>query len=491
MPGAGRIGYLYQGDFSFGSSTSGFELFNNMRTLAYLTECRQTCEGLCHLEISSSDACVCPILCFDIDGNPQCWCEDDGELRNDICPEGSIDPTCEIPVPPAPWYCEDRPESSEFLGVLITSVEGWDWNLNRNVTPRGSSRGGAVFGPELGGPRTWTFQGLMLSKSCCGASYGRQWLTQALSSQGCNECGTFDMFLRACCPDEHEVNPCDAEDPCEIEIVPAGLDEGLWMSLDNAVTGVDFDADFFRGKEDCCEIIPIEIQITAGNPNLFSRGELVAEDDLVPCKFQCIFAICDFIEEADTDGSCLDVAAEICPDCEERCTSIEEATLCIPSMQCPVCMHLGDSTYNCDPCVSTGVIELENDEDVPSFPVSISHWDAPESMCGILDSQNPDHLERLIGWYGVKSIPANSTLFIDGVRGKTYLVDHETGDKCPGTSYIMVADNMNFLYPDTSSCPDSGGVCVCVSELLALDCDDPECARLHVRLYDYCRTLAA
>ncbi|MET7809733.1 hypothetical protein ABZT26_02600 [Streptomyces sp. NPDC005395] len=98
----------------------------------------------------------------------------------------------------APWYDEDVPESGEFAGLMVLTVDGLDDNpVARTVTQ--SAAGGAVIGPARPQPLTITVTGLLLGSTCCGAEYGLRWLSQALA--GCaGPCGDDCLTLYNCCP---------------------------------------------------------------------------------------------------------------------------------------------------------------------------------------------------------------------------------------------------------------------------------------------------
>jgi hypothetical protein len=100
----------------------------------------------------------------------------------------------------APWYDPDVPESGEFAGLLVLTVEGLDDNpVSRTVTQ--SAAGGAVIGPAVPQPLTVTVTGLLLGASCCGAEYGLRWLRQALAGCG-GPCSDDCMTIYNCCPGE-------------------------------------------------------------------------------------------------------------------------------------------------------------------------------------------------------------------------------------------------------------------------------------------------
>ncbi|MFD8509723.1 hypothetical protein ACFV27_01055 [Streptomyces antimycoticus] len=105
----------------------------------------------------------------------------------------------------APWWDPDVPESEEFAGLLVLSVEGLDEHpVKREVT--NAVVGGGAIGPARALPRTITITGVLLGSTCCGVDYGLHWLAEAL--QGCagGQCDGDCLTLYNCCPPE-EMEP--------------------------------------------------------------------------------------------------------------------------------------------------------------------------------------------------------------------------------------------------------------------------------------------
>jgi hypothetical protein len=163
----------------------GLEIGNEARVVDYLSNRFSAANPTGIPNISSSWKlsgcdCVCDSLRSDDDGNPLTF----------ATPETDA----------APWYSADVPASAEFLGVMITEIDGLDSLVKRAVLPRGAAPGGASLGPETLGVRELTFEALLIATSCPGMEYGRRWLTHALANQGCASCATRDARLRLGCP---------------------------------------------------------------------------------------------------------------------------------------------------------------------------------------------------------------------------------------------------------------------------------------------------
>ncbi|WP_328434592.1 hypothetical protein [Streptomyces sp. NBC_00425] len=159
----------------------GVEIVNHVRLNAYLDA-----ESV-GSPLTSATACVCPTLTS-------------ANLSEDTAYTKPAED-------PAPWYDAAVPESTEFAGVLLLSIEGLDENpVKRSVT--NAISGGGVLGPARVLPRTLVFTAVLLGSTCCGVEYGLHWLTEAL--QGCagNECDGDCMEILSCCPDEELDHLC-------------------------------------------------------------------------------------------------------------------------------------------------------------------------------------------------------------------------------------------------------------------------------------------
>jgi hypothetical protein len=140
------------------------EIANANRTLAYLV-------GLPRISVGTSAGCECAAV-------------DDGPYTNPANDD-------------APWYEPTRPESAEFLGIMLDPMEflpGWSRAVEQR--PSGGARIGA---PVLPG-RTLAVEGVMFASSLPGMVWGERWLTEALRS-GCGDgCCTADVCVLPSCP---------------------------------------------------------------------------------------------------------------------------------------------------------------------------------------------------------------------------------------------------------------------------------------------------
>jgi hypothetical protein len=108
---------------------------------------------------------------------------------------------------PAPWYDPSLGSdpltnpSAQFLGVIISSVEGLDSTVERSMETRAVGVGGGAFGPQRALQRELRFTGTLYASTCRGMEYGMTWLTHTMQSQGCNAEGLATLELWTGCPD--------------------------------------------------------------------------------------------------------------------------------------------------------------------------------------------------------------------------------------------------------------------------------------------------
>lgn len=132
---------------------------------------------------------------------------DENPCSSALTPATSADGYQAPHLDPAPWYDDsygDDPTtnpSAQFMGIIISSVEGLDSTLERSMETRVVGVGGGSFGPQRALQRELTFRGVMYATSCRGMEYGMSWLTHTLQSQGCNAEGLASLEVWTGCPD--------------------------------------------------------------------------------------------------------------------------------------------------------------------------------------------------------------------------------------------------------------------------------------------------
>lgn len=119
----------------------------------------------------------------------------------------TVSGTCTLPevftsptADPAPWYDAAEPGSSDFLGLVLLDLTGYDSTVTRVATNRIQGFGGATFSGMRRKPRVWKFRAAMVSASDAGAEYGLRWLTSVLESSACDSCASCDLTVKLSCP---------------------------------------------------------------------------------------------------------------------------------------------------------------------------------------------------------------------------------------------------------------------------------------------------
>lgn len=83
----------------------------------------------------------------------------------------------------APWYQENNEASSEFGGIFVQSIDGFDKYGYRDV--EANSEGSVSSGHKLH-PKTLTVKAVLFGKTCKGAQYGYRWLLSQLYRKDCD-----------------------------------------------------------------------------------------------------------------------------------------------------------------------------------------------------------------------------------------------------------------------------------------------------------------
>jgi len=259
------------------------ELWNNRRTVAYLSN------GLKLPTLSITPNCQCqsldPLFCDQGTG-----------------PDGTYtDPAADD----APWYDPLVADSAEFAGLFVESVTGFDSTLRREVID--GAIGGGTLGPLRRGPRCLTVTGWLFGKTCCGAEYGLQWLTEALTGGACDDCALSDLLMFRCCPEgDAAIDP----DPLDFERIlhRTGVTSGP-IVIDRAGSCC----------LDCgCPLIQVEFTICSELPYIFTDVDWCALDEPFPRDVEY----------------CLDLETLGCNPCLPRNPQI--VTREVPRPQCPI-----------------------------------------------------------------------------------------------------------------------------------------------------------
>lgn len=121
-----------------------------------------------------------------------------------------------------PWTDSSRPESAEFFGFYMDTIDGLDGQATRSVDQRVGGLGGAALGALVQGGRVLKVHGWLIAGSCRGQDYGREWLTDLLS-QTCSPCPVATLTVRTAQP-----SPDDGTNDNEglYQMYGAGLTDG-------------------------------------------------------------------------------------------------------------------------------------------------------------------------------------------------------------------------------------------------------------------------
>lgn len=258
-----------------------------------------------------------------------CDCEDLAAMLGD-------DPYRSPAADAAPWYDPAEPDSAEFGGLLVTTIDG----LGPAPVQRGQTQrlgDGAVLGRRRLGPRTIVVRGLLLGSSCCGVDYGLRWLASALDGAlgcGSGSCGGDDLRYMTCCPVICEDDPAfTSYEECSTPFFRTLKEVGL-IDGPNVISEIG-------GACACCQGCPayeVEFTLQAGRPHALREPVQVATgltwDPLPPTA--CI--------EWSTDPDCISEADEC---------ALLEPTPCPLDPACPPdvvpSIPLPSNPCSCDP----------------------------------------------------------------------------------------------------------------------------------------------
>lgn len=253
----------------------GVELANSLRTLTYLRRglAGPNFEVGVDLEAGAGPATITVVGDVYVDAYDDIYAGSyettydefwAGQLRC-YCRTADTGPYVDPATDAAPWYDAARPESADFLGMIV------DVSLlpvvKRSVTQRvggGGSVGSASFSPRL-----VQVQGVMYAASSAAMAYGERWLARVLTgSSGCGD----DVLtvLPACAPDEVE-----DDDGYLRQLVGVGIVDGpLHSPVDVGVAE--------------CTAQLVSFQLVSGDPYLRSTTAVRAATPLSAVAAECV-----------------------------------------------------------------------------------------------------------------------------------------------------------------------------------------------------------
>jgi hypothetical protein len=347
---------------------------------------------------------------------------------------------------PAPWWDATIPESYDFAGFMPVEFNGLSSIVTRNVTEVIS--GGGVLGRLRFPPRTLTWRGFLIGKTCCATAYGLRWLTQQLLQTSCDSsCQGFDLTILICCPDN--ADSCnDVNDP---------MSDAAWRDLKN-VGLLNGPTILSERKTDCgcgcSSITEIEFSLVAGQSQLYKEPIIICDCVNFPtAPVECVEWIKIFPgEECPPADECPPaVRCNENPNCPNPvlptiATVIDPCVVCDPIDPVSLCCHIDKENFG---VFFEGVPKIEiYSGSLPLTNVRIDFFeDAKEAGCSNLDACGR------CATLTVTYVPPFSTVIIDGTIRRVQI-------DCPGQGSLLPAENLTispFHWP-VLSCID---YCIC------------------------------
>jgi hypothetical protein len=406
----------------------GVEVANSARLSAYL----QSVGSPLH----TAEACGCPTLTAALVGDPA--------------------PYTTPAADPAPWWDPNVPESGEFAGLLVLSVDGLDDRpVARQVTT--AVVGGAALGPARVQPRTIVVTAVLLGSSCCGVDYGLRWLSSVLGDGGCGRgrgCDGDDLVLYACCP-AAPGTPAQFAARHRRTVRRVALVDGptvVARAGDGCPAG---------GCQVGADMVTVEFTLTAATPWLWTDPAPVLavglpRDAGTPCVQWCVHP----------GPACPTCRLADCPDMTTACADPNCATLSPPSPPPP-------ATCFCEPLAAnracytfSRVARPVWTPDVPIITVSagssvlrrvkISFYERTPAQAGLTCTQLADASRcSPHSVYSVGYVPAGGTMRLDGQVGRATV-------QCAGMSESSPDVWGRDGAPPTWRPLDCPSYCVCV-----------------------------
>ncbi|MFC8466012.1 hypothetical protein [Streptomyces sp. NPDC057250] len=430
--------------FSDFLALGGVEIANSTRLRAYLESVGSP--------LTSIGTCLCPTL------TPQVLGEEDGAYTNPADDE-------------APWYDEDVPESAEFAGFMVLSVDGLDTNpVARTVTTAVS--GGASLGPLRIQPRTIVVTGILLGSTCCGVEYGLHWLSEALRGCAGGLCDGDCMSVYACCPGEG-LTAAEFNRRHRRTLRRVALTDGPRVVSrvgDGCTTG------------ECqigADIITVEFTLTAATPWLWTDTTDIFDAPASPgASTECIkWCVVDPAAEepAEGCGGCCRVGncgdPSVTPD-DPSCVlpptpTAPESCYCLPLAAERVCYEL-DLTDRPAWSVDVPMITVRpGSKNLERVTISIyERTPAHEGMtCAEISDEDRCEPHSV---YHIQFAQAGTALILDGQVGRAVV---ECGDQCETSGDVYGHEGG----PPSWKPLDCGTYCVCIeTDALRPPADDAE-----------------
>lgn len=335
-------------------------------------------------------------------------------------PQAVDDPDYIAPdVDPAPWYDPSDPRSAGFGGLWVEKIDGLtDSTMEREVSQRIGD--GAVVSCPRYGSRTLTVTGWLFAQDECSAEYGRAWLNAALRGAACSDCTGNDLCLLVCCP----VDAADTDNQLRT------------LKRAQALSGAKVLRKAASPNSRGCAtgmrpIMQVEFQIST-DPSFWRQPvEIVSE---LPWPEPTGDEECNITWRSDPD----------CDPARPGCAPGVNAALpgCPPDLNCPPPpppprLPMASSGCACIPlkavrsCVEVPALDVPAWFDAAlQFDLYAGESPLRNAMITVYPNpaqKPPEQLDECaaLGVYYISSVPANSTLRIDGTTARAYM-------DCPG-----------------------------------------------------------
>lgn len=167
------------------AALAGQELFNTSRLISHMRPAVPTIDG----QVASMMACACEVrIPYDDSWTGLAAALGDGPYV----------------ITDAPWYNAARPESAEFAGVWLMSIEGMDGvPVQRDISE--SICAGGIAGRARDTTRTLQFSALIVACTNAGMEYGKDWLSCVLRTS--NVRAGVDMTYWKAHPEDSAADP--------------------------------------------------------------------------------------------------------------------------------------------------------------------------------------------------------------------------------------------------------------------------------------------
>lgn len=356
----------------------------------------------------------------------------------------------------APWYDANDQASVEFLGAMITKVDGAsDSTIKRE--PVDAFADGTILNRSRLAGRSFTIEMLLLSTSCRGADFGVEWLRRVFETdlclcdeEKCSSCYGKRFSLRRSCDDNQ------------------GCDTGLrsWESV-GVVDGIKIQNDDDLAKC-CCVAQRVTLVLQSESPYSYGCENIACNKIVDPEGFTLCYDWATGCLECCEDKACDRCLNDPLCSCyssqdpEPQAAPVGDDCFCEPVekyVQCCCIPDIGNAAYD-----TALKIELFSgydvglDQDALTFMdlglrnVRISIFDNPENLTCITDAESYDEFcdARIQPRFEIEVpyLPPNSTMVLDGRSNRAVL---ECDGECRPFPY-QIQNTKGKLFPLVTNC---------------------------------------